>query len=116
MIPRPILQRLDTKDIRVLDSLDMPRTTSEVYRELLRRVWEAWAEEQGYGEVEIDDQGLAQPPLVRLLSWSWARNRGWDLDRTAVYNRLRKLEKAGLVNRLQMPSHTRSILWLRVDP
>lgn len=105
---------LDVKDVRVLDALDMPRTTSEIYELLMRRVWEGWAEETGH-EILWDESDLPSSSVVRLLAWAWAHNRGWHLDRTAVYNRLRKLERAGLVSRLQMPSHSRSILWLRTE-
>lgn len=107
-----IREALGVGDIRVLDALDMPRTTGEIEKELRLRILNAWAEENGYGEIEWGDKAC-EPLFGRLLAHAWARNRGYYLSPQAVYYRLRKLEKLGLVRRLVMPSHSRSILWIK---
>ena len=101
-------------EIRVLDALDIPRTTREITEELRLRVFNAWAEENGYGEVDWGEKDR-EPFAGRLFAHSWARERGYYLNHQQVYNRLVKLEREGVIRRLTLPSHTRSILWMKCE-
>jgi hypothetical protein len=102
-------------DVRVFDATAEPRTTGEIVMLLKHEVWNAWAEENDV-ELEYDERGLAQPPLARLLAYSRSlREDPVKLNHAQVYNRLLKLEKLGVIRRLMMPSHSRSILWMRTE-
>lgn len=109
----PLTVKSVAGDHRVLALLDQkPKTTGEITRMLRREVWESWAEENGY-EITWDDQyGMPNDPLIRLLSFVSAEERGFvSLNTSQVYARLRKFEKQGLAQRISVPGR-KSILWL----
>jgi hypothetical protein len=96
---------------RVLGLLDEPRTTREIYQALLSHRWEAWAEEEGV-TIEWAEDGTPRDPAVWLLSWCRERMRDEALNPEQVYNRLRRLEREGLIQRVQIPGR-RPMLWFR---
>src|SRR5688572_7604379 len=84
----------------VLDCLDQPRTSREVYELLLRQRWERWADENG---ISLEQDYDLPPPLVRLLSYGEARKRGEAIGRDQVTYRLKTLERMGAVERMTVP-------------
>jgi CTP:molybdopterin cytidylyltransferase MocA len=99
--------RFTEADLRVLAALDQPGTTREVSDRVIAAVREAWAQEEHGCEWEEVETYLP----ARLLAWGWAKDRGTPpLMPWEVYPRLRKLERAGLVERIQVAGH-RPMLW-----
>lgn len=97
------------KDERVLHSLgDGPKSVREIGTVLRREVWHAWAEKHGYDfEWETDEEPLG----ARLLAIHEADDLGLPyLMGTDVYSRLVRLERRGLVQRIQIEGH-RPMLW-----
>lgn len=95
-------------DLRILGALDVPRTCNEISDVLRQELREKWAEEHGL-EVAWDTD--EEPVGVRALVHGWSRDRGTPtLMSWEVYPRLRKLERAGLVRRIQIPGR-RPMLW-----
>jgi hypothetical protein len=107
-------------DVAVYDLLDMPRTTGEVLMALRRRLWDAYERETGeeivYWEELFGDGEEWPTPSVRLLALGDARKLlGFPmLNHQQVYNRLVKFERGGLLARLVLPGHSRSVLWYRI--
>lgn len=95
---------------RVLGSLaDGPKSCSEIADVLRQEVWDTWADKNGL-EIEWDTD--REPVGARLLAWSTAADSGLvHLFRDQVYPVLRRLERKGLVSRLQIAGR-RPMLWV----
>jgi hypothetical protein len=94
----------------VLDALaDGPKSSREISEATYHAARKAWAEENGF-DFDPDNPDDCHP-VVKILGWSTAFGRGlrpmhpWQVD--AV---LRRLEKRGEVERVQIAGH-RPMLW-----
>jgi hypothetical protein len=96
-------------DHRILGALEAgPLTANEIAYKLRREVWEAWADRHGYDlEWETDQE----PFGARILAFSEADEMGLPyLFSHQVYPRLRRLERRGEVERIQVEGR-RPMLW-----
>ncbi len=100
---------LDIRDQRALDAIaGGPLSSRELSMRLLREDWERWAEQEGF-EIAWDTDD--EPVGARLLALAEAREAGLYCGmRWEIYRRLVRLEKRGLVERIQVPGH-RPMLW-----
>lgn len=89
---------------------DGPLSGREISERMFEETWESWADEHGYGGM-IEWRTPEEPLGVRLLAFCEAKDRGCEpLHSWQLYRHLVRMEKAGLVTRIQIPGH-RPILW-----
>lgn len=98
-------------DLRILAALEQPRTVNEISDALIHETREAWARD----EMDAEWEDVKDYLPARLLAWGWGKDNDLPyLSSWHVYPRLRKLERYGLVERLQIEGR-RPMLWRRTD-
>lgn len=89
---------------------DGPLSGREISERMFEETWEEWAESRGVGGL-IEWRTDQEPLGARLLAFCEAKDAGCEpLHAWQLYRHLVRMEKAGLVSRIQIPGH-RPILW-----